>query len=235
MQSYRILIVEDEILIADTLQRYIERKGWEVVGIAHSYEEAETLYSQQEPDLVLLDVRLNGSGSGIDVARFIQEQDSPAPFIFLTSQYDSRTIDQAKKTYPAGFLAKPIRSSNLFATIEIALHSHDREADSCRTIQLNDGSYKQNIPVDNIVSLEADHIYVQVKVEGGNSVLQRSSLRDMLDQLPRHQFIQTHRSHAINVNHVSHWDNHHIYLDNQVIPISRHRRKAVYNRLNATG
>lgn len=233
MQSYRILIVEDEILIADTLRRYIEKKGWEVVGIAHSQQEAEEQYLQTEPDLVLLDIGLDRLNTGIEVAQFIQDQASPAPVIFLSSQYDHQTIDQAKSTYPAGYLVKPIRRSNLYASIEIALHNHSGEQESSQTIQLFDGSLNYNIPVDHIVSLEADHIYVQVYIEGKKSMIQRSSLRELLDQLPRRQFIQTHRSHAINLNYVSHWDNQNIYTKNQVIPISRLRRKAVYSRLKA--
>lgn len=235
MTAYRILIVEDEGLIADTLQRYIQRKDWEVVGIASSYEEATYFYSMESPDLVLLDIQLEGKKTGIDVAQFILQQSHQAPFIFLTSQYDSRTINLVKETMPAGYLAKPLRASNLYATIEISLHrpgSQDGDFTS-NMIQLFDGSKNHLVAIKDIITLEAHHVYGEVHIEGRNRIVQRCSLRELLQRLPRTQFVQTHRSYAINVNHVNHWDHQNIYIKDDIIPISRTRRKAVYRSLQA--
>ncbi|MEM7369015.1 MAG: response regulator [Bacteroidota bacterium] len=233
MNPYRILIVEDEILIADTLQRYIHRKGWEVVGIASSYEEATYLYSMESPDLVLLDIQLDGRKTGIDVGQFIQQQVNEAPFIFLTSQYDKRTIDLVKNTFPAGYLSKPLRASNLYAGIEIALHKSETQEEDSSMIQLCDGATNHLVAINDIITLEAHHVYVEVLLEGSKRIVQRSSLRELLQQLPRTQFVQTHRSYAVNVNHVNHWDMQNIYLNNHIIPISRTRRKAVFRSLEA--
>ena len=108
MLRYRTLIVEDEIIIADTIKRYLQKQGHEVVGTAISYEEATEIYKKEQPDIALLDIRLSGSKTGIDVAHFIQEQNDATPFIFLSSQLDSRSINAAKQTYPSGYLLSVI-------------------------------------------------------------------------------------------------------------------------------
>jgi len=113
MKNYKILIVEDEVIIADTIKRYLTQNGHQVVGNAISYQEAESIYIEKKPDLVLLDIRLSGTKTGIDVAYFIQQQTDPKPFIFLSSQLDSRSLNSAKETFPAGYLSKPIQKNTL--------------------------------------------------------------------------------------------------------------------------
>jgi DNA-binding response OmpR family regulator len=105
MKPNQILIVEDEILIADTIERYLTRQGYWVMGSAISCEEAETLYLRQTPDLALLDIRLSGSRTGIDFAHFIRKQARPAPFIYLTSQLDRRSIVSTIQNMTAPFFA----------------------------------------------------------------------------------------------------------------------------------
>lgn len=233
MNNYRILIVEDEILIADTMERYLVRKGHQVVGKAISYEESIQLYQLHQPDLVLLDIRLNGLKSGINVAHFIQNQNNPSPFIFLTSQIDARSISNAKETFPAGYLTKPIQKESLFTTIEIAMYSHQKSRVEEPSINLYDGNKNYLVLLKDILFLQADHIYVKVHVAMKKCIVLRSSLKELLTQLPDNQFIQTHRSFAINIEKVNNWDNQNVSIQNEIIPVSRTRRKEVFHNLNA--
>lgn len=233
--SYRILIVEDEILIADTLARYLKKKGYQVVGIAISYEEAEQLYLQENPDMVLLDIRLNGPKSGVDFAHFIKKQNFPKPFIYLSSQLDSFNIGLAKETFPAGFLSKPIQKNSLYTSIEMVMHKHltSKEKEKEISIELFDGNKHFLVPLKEILYLEADHIYVKVHVLGNKKILQRSPLKAFLAQLPPNQFLRPHRSFAVNITHISHWDNTALYIQDIQIPISRSRKKAIQKLLNS--
>lgn len=124
MATAKILIVEDEILIADNLKRYLIKKGYDVVGIAISYDEAKELYVSQTPDVALIDIRLHGPKSGIDFATYLQQQQNTPPFIFLTSQFDQHNIKKATATYPSAYLSKPIRKESLIVAIDIALQGH---------------------------------------------------------------------------------------------------------------
>lgn len=229
--NYRILIVEDEILIADNIKRYLTKKGYDVVGIAISYEEAEQLFLTEKPDLALLDIKLSGPRSGIDFAKFINEQKSPIPFVFLTSQMDSRNIDNAKETYPKGYLSKPIRKESLFATIEIVMHKWNEEKSDESTIRLFNGYEYFVTPIKDILYIEAEHVYVKVHLSNGEHIVQRSSFKDLLDQLPSDLFLQSHRSYAINLKLITHWDTQNLYVNEAAVPISRTRKKEVFAQL----
>lgn len=231
MKNLRILIVEDEILIADMIERYLTKEGHTVVGIAISYEEAVHLYKHQKPDIALLDIRLSGQKTGIDVAHFLLENSPQIPFIYLTSQMDNITINKAKETTPAGYLTKPIQKYSLFTTIEIAMHNHNVQKRGSQNITLTDGTTKYQTAVNDILYLQADHIYVKVNLKNGNQLLQRSTLKELMDQLPKENFLQTHRSFVVNTNHIDRWDTQNIYINGNEIPLSRSRRKDVFSLL----
>jgi CheY-like chemotaxis protein len=113
----RILIVEDEALIAFDLQRQLTRLGYTVVGLAASGTKAITAAYQLQPDLVLMDVRLQGEMDGIETARHIQAE-SPIPIIYLTAYVDEATQERAQTTSSWGFLRKPFHVRDLQAILE---------------------------------------------------------------------------------------------------------------------
>ncbi|ABS56921.1 response regulator receiver protein [Methanoregula boonei 6A8] len=121
----RILIVEDEGLVAMTLEETLRRIGYLVVGIALSGEEAITLTGEQHPDVILMDIRLQGGMDGIEAAQKIKGQFG-TPIIFLTAYSDDETIRRVVMTESSGYLVKPINTRELFAGIESALYKKRR-------------------------------------------------------------------------------------------------------------
>jgi signal transduction histidine kinase len=116
----KILIVEDESIIALYIKRSLLEAGYGVVAIAVSGEEAVESAAIYQPDLILMDIRLRGSIDGIEAARQIGEQ-SNVPIVFLTAHTDRDMLNRAKVTDPFGYLIKPFDNHNLIITIEIAL------------------------------------------------------------------------------------------------------------------
>ena len=105
MKSLKILIVEDEVFIAETIKMYLEERNHEVMGSVISYEEAFfESYNLRRPDLVLLDIRLYGMKSGIDFAAYLKEQVNGPPLSFFSSQKDQIVLEQALETNPYGYL-----------------------------------------------------------------------------------------------------------------------------------
>ncbi|WP_421795267.1 LytR/AlgR family response regulator transcription factor [Haliscomenobacter sp.] len=231
MRKWKILIVEDEILIADTLQRYLEQQGYQVSGIAISYEEAVELFTAEQPDMVLIDIRLSGPKTGIDLALFLQQQTQPVPFIYLTSQTDKKNIDQAKQTFPASFLTKPIQASALYANIEIALHKQETQNLHETKLSIYDGANMYLVPAEDILYLKADHVYVEVYTKHQGILIQRKSLTEMLEDLPLPPFLQVHRSFVINLKAITGWQHHCVFIHDTTIPISRSRRKEILKYL----
>jgi DNA-binding NarL/FixJ family response regulator len=123
MSDIRVLIVEDEALIAKDIRYILEDEEYIVSGIAYNSKKALEELRSNPPDIVLLDIQLNSDLSGIQLARVINEQ-YQLPFIFITSFADRATIEQVKSTNPMGYLVKPFEERTLITTLEIALYNH---------------------------------------------------------------------------------------------------------------
>jgi len=117
----KILIVEDEPIVALDLHQEITQMGCEVVGVAESSDEALLAVSTCRPDLALMDIRIAGSMDGIQTARLLSSL-YETPSIFLTSYSDEITISRAARAMPYGYLTKPFQSGELKATLQVALH-----------------------------------------------------------------------------------------------------------------
>ena len=126
MQDARILIVEDESIIALDIKTSLKHAGYAIAGVASSGKEAIALAHSEQPDLILMDIRLQGLMDGIEAAHQIHEQQS-CPIVFLTAHTDSQTLDRAKLTDPFGYLTKPFEDHSLITTIEIALARYASE------------------------------------------------------------------------------------------------------------
>jgi PAS domain S-box-containing protein len=124
--GYRLLVVEDQRLIAADIENTLKRLGYLVVGNVSSGEEAINGSEELRPELVLMDVRLRGELDGIQAAEIIRDRFN-VPVIYLTAYADEETILRAKKTKPFGYLVKPFNERELRATIEITFYTHQME------------------------------------------------------------------------------------------------------------
>ncbi|MEB3213518.1 MAG: ATP-binding protein [Leptolyngbyaceae bacterium] len=125
-QLVRILIVEDEYIIAANLRENLESLNYQVLDIASTAEEAIAKATQLRPNLVLMDIRLQGEHDGIEAAEEIWQQ-LKIPVIYVTGHSDQSTLDRAKVTFPFGYLLKPVREKELCVAIETALSRYERE------------------------------------------------------------------------------------------------------------
>ncbi len=126
MEKSKILLVEDEGLVARDLESMIRNLGYRVVGICSTGEEAIRLINIRRPDLVIMDIVLQGKMDGIKAANEIQRL-FHLPIIFLTAHTDVATFQRAKVTNPLAFLHKPVEQKELLTVIEMALYKHRME------------------------------------------------------------------------------------------------------------
>ena len=135
MNDVKIMVVDDERIVALDIRKTLERLGYSVPAVCSSGEEAVHSAGEVRPDLVLMDIRLNGEMDGVQAADEIYKRHS-IPIIFLTAYSDEETLQRAKRTEPFGYLIKPFAERELNSTIEIALYKFHSEAKLRSAIQL---------------------------------------------------------------------------------------------------
>ena len=120
MTKIKILIVEDEPLIAEDIRELLSQVNYHVIGVAYNKEDAFSLLQSTQPDIALLDINLGGNTDGITIAEFINKK-YKIPFLYLTSYSSKLILDKVKHTYPMGYIVKPFDEADLFTAVEIAL------------------------------------------------------------------------------------------------------------------
>lgn len=123
MSKFRILIVEDEPVIAENISMYLDNNDFEVSAIAYDSAEAKEQLYQNTPDAAILDINLGSDEDGIDIARHINDH-FQLPYVFLTSYSDRDTLEKAKNVKPSGYIVKPFNEKTLLASLEIAISNH---------------------------------------------------------------------------------------------------------------
>lgn len=119
----RVLIVEDDEIIANLITLMLEKKGYTIVGKSASGEESIRKAAELEPDLILMDINLNGQMDGVTAARYIFQL-FYFPIIFLTALCDDNLLERAKSAQPYGYLLKPFTDRELTSNVELALYNH---------------------------------------------------------------------------------------------------------------
>lgn len=236
----RIGIVEDELLVAESVSEMLEELGYEVSAPAISYSRALKMVENFNPEVLLVDIQLAGSKDGIDFAQTIRISHN-LPLIFLTANSDKATIERAKKVKPNAYLVKPFTQNELYAAIEIASNNfveQNRDAATASTpatgvIMVKEGNSFTKVYVHEILYLQAEHVYVIIYLKDGRKLTVRSSLKDYLQNLNPDIFYQVHRSYAVNLKHVHKIENNDILMNSARIPIGKTQKEELLNRIQS--
>jgi two-component system sensor histidine kinase UhpB len=185
MYKTRILIVEDERLVAEDIERMIQSLGYTPISTVSSGREAVAKAIAEKPDLILLDIVLRDELSGIDAANQIRAH-LDIPIIYITAYPDEKIVEAAKSTEPFGYLLKPIDEKELQIAIELALHKHSGE----KKLKESDRRYQllaDNVNEGIVIQDENEHItYVNEKFSHmlgySSGELLGRALEDFLDK-----------------------------------------------------
>jgi len=145
MEKKRILIVEDEVIIATEVEYKIKSFGYDSLGIANSLDLIENILSKHTPDLLLMDINLNLDIDGIEIAQKIRATKN-IPVIFMTSYSDTHTLERAQKANPYGYILKPYEDRNLKVTLEMAFSKFEMELQIQESEQKYEKLY-QSLPI----------------------------------------------------------------------------------------
>ncbi len=239
MDKIKILVVEDEIIIADSICNALNELGYHSLEPAINYTEAIEIIENEKPDIAILDIQLSGKKSGIDLAKTIREN-YHFPFIFLTSNSDSFTINQAKEVSPPAYLIKPFSKEELYSSIEIALHNFSTKSGDLmdenliikESLLIKNKGYFTKVSFNDILYLRSDHVYVEILLKNQQKYVVRTSLNDILNKL-NSNFIRVHRGFVINVLYLSHINNNSVIIIDEEIPIGKKFRDDIVKRINS--
>lgn len=219
---YPVLIVEDELLIADHISRILRSAGFSNIHIAINVDEAITIIKDKKPQVVLTDIILGSSKTGIDLGRLLQS-DYKTPFIYITSHSDPEMLAKAKYTRPNAYLVKPFKKEDLLVAIELALFSAEipSKPKENQNLLIKDGHAMAQIPHDDILYLEAEGNYTFLHSNSGKKRLVRSVITEIHEKLPSDVFLRVHRSFVVNKKHITEYKSSTVHIKDIKLPVGR--------------
>jgi two-component system, response regulator PdtaR len=235
----KIMIVEDETIVALDLSMRLQKEGYEVVGIAASSDDAITLFTEQKPDLVLMDINIKGKKDGIETAAALKKIQE-VPLIFLTAFSQSEYINRAKALNPSAYLVKPFNNDSLHTSIQIAIHNFavpgkptepqpaaDAKEDNGKETLLFFNNYffvkhnyRFNKFFDDLLYAESDNNYIKL-VTTNKKIALRVSLQYLADKFNHPALVRVHRSFIVNIKNIDSFNEEEITIGQHQIPIGR--------------
>ncbi|MCH8554019.1 MAG: response regulator transcription factor [Schleiferiaceae bacterium] len=159
----RILIVEDELLVAYNLSMLLENHGYSVVSVCKSLHNAIEMLDKLLPDLVILDVNLRSDGDGIQVGQYINSKLN-IPFIYVTGHTNLETMQRLQETQPSSYLSKPFKEIDVVNNVRIALYKHLEQSDSYRSTIVK-GNSKYSMQTQRVIQYIYDNLTKSLTIE----------------------------------------------------------------------
>ena len=239
MNPVKVLILEDNHLVAYDLAAKLEEEGFFITDIVDNGKDAITSVQKNPPDLALLDIKVNGNLDGIDTAKEIIKI-HPLPIVYLTAYSDNATFFRAKKTSPAAYLTKPCSNErDLILNIKLAIErfrqrSNEIEFEHYNVTTKNEGdnyvlpdsiwvfhSGKYNkVLLENILWIEADGSYTTL-VTLNNTYKLSVNLSQIARQIDQDTFMKIHRSYIVNLIHITAISHETITIAGKELPVNR--------------
>ncbi|MCH7396486.1 response regulator transcription factor [Belliella sp. DSM 107340] len=228
MKRNRILLVEDNVVLAETIRELLLISGFDNVNTRPNGIGIEEVLESFEPDLILMDIKLQDENDGIMVAKKIRAL-KPTPIIFISSFNDKATIERAKNVNPEAFILKPFSKETLNITIEIVLNNHYTKTNSAMETEnqvendilyIRDRGWLKKINVYDIDFIKTEGSYTRIITKDKEFTL-RSPIKDIISNLPVGIFIRVHKSFIINLKNIDAINSKELIIGNHTIPIGK--------------
>jgi DNA-binding LytR/AlgR family response regulator len=240
----KILVVEDEMIIAAKISMQLTSLGYEVTGILPRGEQAIQQVKENKPDILLLDINLKGELDGIATAHQIQ-QFADIPVIYLTANSDEATFNRAKPTKPYAFISKPFKQLDLQRAIELTISRMAENTTGLITENTTGNEqpfvlsdrifvrYKEKmikIMLADILYMEADRNYSRIFTSSREYVLS-IPLKNMEEKMSMQLFMRIHRSYLINITQVDEVTENHVTIAKKSIPLGTGMKEQLMQRI----
>lgn len=220
----RILIIEDEMIIAVSVSICLEELGYEIAGIASEMSDIESILANHDRiNLALLDINLGSNNiNGIEISKHFKALN--IPFVYITSYGDKGTLSKALDTKPMGYIMKPVNKMTLYSQLELAFSKINQSH-----VTIEDSGKTHFINFNNVLFIHAEGNYSTIYKTNRKIVL-RKSLKSLRSLVPE-SFSQIHKSYLMNSLHVESLTDKSVILRNKtMLPLSRHYKSEVINQ-----
>ncbi|WP_370086514.1 LytR/AlgR family response regulator transcription factor [Ekhidna sp.] len=225
-----ILIVDDELLIAEMIKEMLEELDYSIVGIAKNYNQAISYLDKGKIDLAILDINLNDKKDGVDLAMEIQNN-YQIPYVYLTSYSDPITIRRVSKTSPSAYLLKPFTKDDLHVTIELI---KSKQSIKPKSIVVKDGGLSVKLNAEEILYIKSDNNYLELITIKKKYVL-RKSLEKFLKENENLNLLRIHRSYVVNIQRIDAINGQFVIVGNDKCPLSRSYKEEVLEAFSKNG
>ena len=240
-QKKRILIVEDDMIIAANLSLQLSQLDYEITGIESRGEEAVVHAQLNPPDLMLMDINLKGALDGIATVKKIHEKQD-IPIIYLTANNDEATFNRAKSTCPKAYISKPFNKLDLQRTValvveQIRSQKRAEKQQNGEVAVLNDRVFIRHngkmikLLLDQILYVEADRNYCKLATTTGDYLVV-CTLKNIEAELDPSRFVRVHSSFIVNLSKLDVVADGHLEIARKIIPISKSYKDQLMARLH---
>ena len=212
----KVLIVEDEALIAEHLHLILEKELGINADIVYKAKTARERMMETQYDLILLDIHLESERSGLELAEEI-ESNKWGEYLFLTAQTDKGVIEQARKLHPKAYLVKPFKDIEISMAVSLALKE---EEDDLGDLVFKDGWTTVKLPINAIRFAEADGNYIKLYSKD-RTYLIRYSLSWFFDQVQDKGFLKIHRARVVNTRIIKQFNRNSVDIGSEELPVSK--------------
>ena len=220
MEKLKLLIVDDEVLIAEDLKDNLLSIGIRLIEMAHDKETAIELIKSFKPDIALLDVRMEKETDGLEIGEYLNAN-TKTPFIYITAHSDIEMIKRIVATRPVGYITKPFKKSDVFAAINLALQQNIKATSG--TLFFKDGYDTIKIDTGEFMYAESDGNYIHIYTINKKYTI-RFSLDWLMTQLPAKGFNRVHRSYVVNTEKINKYTAKSVFINSVEIPVARDKK-----------
>lgn len=217
-ENIRVLIVDDEVLIAETLKDYLQKLGFKQIKMTHSKKETFELLSFWKPHIALLDIRMEELYDGLEIGQQFK-LDYKIPFMYVTAHSDMEMTQRILKSKPDGYITKPIRINELMINLGMVIQRF-QEVQNEILVEFKNGYDIERIHLSELLYIKAEGNYVEIYLQS-RKVVVRNTLEAILQEINNEIIVRIHRSFAVNTHKIKKRSNTEIDLGEVQLPISR--------------
>lgn len=234
LSQYRIGVLEDDPLIAETLVDILETLGHQVLFVEASGRDFLASAKVHEAELYLLDIKVKGERDGVETAAALKLF-SDIPYVFTTAYADETTLHRVKQTAPYGYVVKPYGIKEIQVAIQVAMVNKNRSdqtgvADADHLFVKANG-LMHKIKFDDLYYIEAQGDYMVLNTSKGKHTV-HITLKKVLERLPAQMFMQVHRGFVVRIAAIDALEENSLVVHNKHIPLSKSKTAELHKRLN---